>query len=125
MKILKIITRQKTSLPMTDKELSKLIRISENSLPNEKEYQLRQSQGVVANYLKHNGLSLDIFDARKKLGEYDSSSIANNLADKIALKIKNNLNGKTRETILFDNENESFLRQLYRTVENLANKVSK
>lgn len=67
MKILKIITRQKTSLPMTDKELSKLIRISENSLPNEKEYQLRQSQGVVANYLKHNGLSLDIFDARKNL----------------------------------------------------------
>lgn len=125
MKILKIITRQKTSLPMTDKELSKLIRISENSLPNEKEYQLRQSQRVVANYLKHDGLSLDIFDARKKLGEYDSSSIANNLADKIALKIKNNLNGKTRETILFDNENESFLRQLYRTVENLANKVSK
>lgn len=125
MKILKIITKQKTSLPMTDKELSKLIRISENSLPNEKNYQLRQSQGVVANYLKHNGLSLDIFDARKKLGEYDSSSIANNLADKIALKIKNNLNGKTRETILFDNENESFLRQLYRTVENLANKVSK
>lgn len=125
MKILKIITKQKTSLPMTDKELSKLIRISENSLTNEKEYQLRQSQGVVANYLKHNGLSLDIFDARKKLGEYDSSSIANNLADKIALKIKNNLNGKTRETILFDNENESFLRQLYRTVENLANKVSK
>ncbi|MFR1672352.1 MAG: hypothetical protein ACLSWI_05340 [Candidatus Gastranaerophilaceae bacterium] len=125
MKILKIITKQKTSLPMTDKELSKLIRISENSLPNEKGYQLRQSQGVVANYLKHNGLSLDIFDARKKLGEYDSSSIANNLADKIALKIKNNLNGKTRETILFDNENESFLRQLYRTVENLANKVSK
>lgn len=125
MKILKIITKQKTSLPMTDKELSKLIRISENSLPNEKDYQLRQSQGVVANYLKHNGLSLDIFDARKKLGEYDSSSIANNLADKIALKIKNNLNGKTRETILFDNENENFLRQLYRTVENLANKVSK
>ena len=67
MKILKIITRQKTSLPMTDKELSKLIRISENSLPNEKEYQLRQSQGVVANYLKNNGLSLDIFDARKNL----------------------------------------------------------
>lgn len=128
MKITKIISSlpiNKKYTPMSEKELSKYIRISAETFPIDKTYQLNQSREVIANYLKKQGLSCDIFDARELLGEHDSIIWENKFANNPGIRIKNNLNNKSSDTVLLPNPDESFLRQVYQTVEHLAKKVSK
>lgn len=135
--------------------INKYVKIHDVNTYGDSFNQMYNAKEVMANYAKNNGVSIDIYDAKKLLDddEYVSPIIENDFSDKLNVIVTNLLNGKSKAKIVSANTDktypkiaevpivltsdnvehmrkgirqteDSFLRNLYRNIENLTNYVT-
>lgn len=135
--------------------INKYVKIHDVNTYGDSFNQMYNAREVMANYAKNNGVSIDIYDAKKLLDDDESVSpiIENDFSDKLNVIVTNLLNGKSKAKIVSANTDktypkiaevpivltsdniehmrkgirrteDSFIRNLFRNIENLTNYVT-
>lgn len=119
MKINKIITslknkRMVSSIEKRERELAKYVNVHNKTTYGTSYEQIMEARSTLANYAKHNNISIDIYDARKTLDadEFVPPMLENSLSDKLLLKITNLKNKKSNERIIDANTDKQYLFQI-------------
>lgn len=119
MKLSKIITSLKnrrivSSIEKREHEIGKYINIHNKTTYGNSYEQIMEARSTLANYAKHNNISIDVYDARKTLDgdEFVSPMLENSLSDKLMLKITNLKTKKSNERIIDANTDKPYLHQI-------------
>lgn len=119
MKINKIITSLKnkrfvSSIEKREREITKYVNVHNKTTYGTSYEQIMEARTTLANYAKHNNISIDIYDARKTLDgdEFVSPMLENSLSDKLMLKITNLKNNKSNERIIDANTDKHYIHQI-------------
>ncbi|MBS6602882.1 MAG: hypothetical protein KH301_03880 [Brachyspira sp.] len=91
-------------------EMNKFVNINNNITNHTAFNTLDEAKSTIANFAKHNGVSVDIYDGRKMVegDEYASEALTNNLSDKLFVKVTNLISGKSKERIISSNTDELY-----------------
>lgn len=91
-------------------EMKKFVNINDNISNCTAFNTLDEAKSTIANFAKHNGVSVDIYDGRKMVegDEYASEALTNNLSDKLFVKVTNLISGKSKERIISSNTGELY-----------------
>ena len=90
--------------------MNKFVNINNNITNHTAFNTLDEAKSTIANFAKHNGVSVDIYDGRKMVegDEYASEALTNNLSDKLFVKVTNLISGKSKERIISSNTDELY-----------------
>ena len=84
------------------KFINKHIKIHDNTVPYDCYEKMCEARKTIANYAKHNGVSVDIYDAKREFVEYeefDNHSIEDYLTDKLLISVRD-LKTDNQETLI-------------------------
>lgn len=100
----------KNKLTRHSKEINKYVKIHDVNTYGDSFNQMYNAREVMANYAKNNGVSIDIYDAKKLLEDDESVSpiIENDFSDKLNVIVTNILNGKSKAKIVSANTDKTY-----------------
>lgn len=87
--------------------LDKYVKIHDNTTYGDSYQQMCSSRKTIANYLRDKGVSIDIYDARKMMGEHDSPIVENRLSEALYIEAKNLLSNKKASKFVSAKTDES------------------
>lgn len=164
MKLTKIINSVQSKIKTAkivrhENRINKHFKVHTNTLYGDAGAQMYQAREVIARFAERNGVSVDVYDARRLLDgdEFVSPVIENNFSDKMHVEVTNLLNNKTENRIVSANTDivypkesrrkilipvrgeqdlqipgesvryteDTFLRNLYRNIEEMVKQVTK
>lgn len=98
-----------------EKMIDKYFKIKDTSLPYDSYEKMYTARETIANYAKHNGVSIEINDARNELGEFDSPIFENIMSGKINIVVKN-LKNKLVQRKIISAINDNDPRKVYHEI---------
>ena len=101
------------------KYLNKYAQIHDRNLTYGSYEKMREAREVIANYAKHNGVKVDIFDARHQFREDEYPISSNTLSDKINIVVTDLKSNSVEERIIpiiDDNESKSAVLEVIKRV---------
>lgn len=164
MKLTKIINSVQSKIKTAkivrhENRINKHFKVHTNTLYGDAGAQMYQAREVIARFAERNGVSVDVYDARRLLDrdEFVSPVIENDFSDKMHVAVTNLLNNKTENRIVSANTDivypkesrrkilipvrgeqdlqipgesvryteDTFLRNLYRNIEEMVKRVTK
>ncbi len=89
-------------------EFNKYIKIHDIDTYGNSYGQMMTARETIANYAKHNAVTIDIYDAKRAFGEDVPAPVKENLKDKLEVIVTNMLNGTTKNRFVDANTDKLY-----------------